>query len=170
MTFIKRRLRKNEKPLQQLIKRYNEIENCNFLFTEHDNDNKTYSCKNLYKNGPISNNVEFQYFIISNGQFTINCKSSSNNCCLLRNGKYVLIVNIIQKKDKEICLIGTKLKYVKDLYKLPCQSSDFNIKVMTVCDNNFYSWPFTDVLCKAWKIPYGNDKNTFAIFPLNNEI
>lgn len=102
MTFIKRLLRKNEKLLQQLIKRYSEIENCNFLFVEHDNNHKTYSCKNLHKNGPIPNNVdvESQYLIISNGKFTINCKSSSNNCCLLRNGKCVLIVNIIQKKKR----------------------------------------------------------------------
>lgn len=133
-----------------------------------------HSCKNLHKNGPVPNNVDVeshcQYLIISNGKFTINCRSSSNNCCLLRNGTCILILNIIQKKDKEICLIGTKLNYVRNLYKLPCQSSDFNIKVMTVCNNNLYSWPFTDVLCKAWKIPYGNDtKNTFAIFPLNNE-
>lgn len=149
------------------------IENCNFLFVGHDNNNKTsYSCKYLHKNGPISDNVDVksQYLMISNGKLNINCKGSSNNCCLLKNGDYVLIVNIIQKTDKKIFLIGTKLKYVKDLYTLPCPSSDFNIKVMTVYNDNIYSWPITDVVCKAWKIPYGNDINTFAIFPLNHEI
>jgi len=109
MTFIKRRLRKNEKPLQQLIRRYNEIENCNSLFAEHDNNNKTYSCKYLHKNGPVPNNVDVeshcQYLIISNGKFTINCRSSSNNCCLLRNGTCILILNIIQKRIKKFALL-----------------------------------------------------------------
>jgi len=97
MTLIKRRLRKNEKPLQQLIKRYNEIENCNFLFVEHDNSTETYSCKYLHNNGPIPDNVdvESQYLMISKGKFNINCKSSSNNCCLLRNGQCIVIVNVI---------------------------------------------------------------------------
>lgn len=42
----------------------------------------------MYNNGPISNNidVESQYLMISKEKFNINCKNSSNNCCLLRNG------------------------------------------------------------------------------------
>lgn len=93
--------------MQQLINRYNcEVENYNFLFVERDNSNK-YSCKYLHNSGPIPGNVdvESQYLMISKGKFNINCKSSSNNCCLLRNRKCILTVNIVQKKDKEIYLI-----------------------------------------------------------------
>lgn len=171
MTFIKRRLRKNEKPLQQLIKRYNEIENYNSLFVQHDNVT-LYSYKYLHKHGPVPDHVDVksQYLMISNGKLKINCKRSSDNCCLLKNGKYVLIINIIEKTDEEICLVGKRLKFIKDLYKSPCPSSDFDIKVMKIHNDNIYSWPITDILCKAWKIPYENDKNTFIIFPLNLEI
>jgi len=41
---------------------------------------------------------------------------------------------------------------------------------MTVYNDNVYSWSISDVLCKVWKIPYGNDRNNYAIFCLNHEI
>lgn len=89
---------------------------------------------------------------------------------VFKDGTCVLILNIVQKKNKDIFLIGKKLKYIKEVYKLPCDSSDFSIKVMKVDHNNLFSWPVTDLLCKTWKIPYGNDRDIFAIFPLNHQI
>lgn len=175
MSSIKRRLRKHEKPLQQLIKRCSEIDNSNFLLSQHnDYDNTSYVCKYLHNNGPIPDNFNIsitcnQYSMISNGKFTINCKDN-NNCCILKNNIYAIIVNIIQKRNKDIFIIGKKLKYIKDVYELPCKSSDFGIKVMTIDNNNIFYWQVTDILCKAWKIPYENDRNTFAIFPLNHAI
>jgi len=41
---------------------------------------------------------------------------------------------------------------------------------MTLYNYNIYSWPITDVLCKMWKIPYENNRNTYVVFPLNHEI
>lgn len=131
MSFIKRRLRKNEKPLQQLIRRYREIENHNVLRSEHDSNNETYLYKYLHSNGPVSDNfdVHLQYQMMSNGKFNICCKGSKNNCCLLKNGTCILILNIAQNKNKDMFIIGKKLKYIKDVYTLPCKSSDFNIQV-----------------------------------------
>lgn len=158
--------------MQQLIKRYDEIENCNFLLSQHNSNNKTsYSCKYLHSDGPIPTNfdVQSQYLMISNEKFNINCKGYNNNCCILKNDIYALkILNIVQKRNKEIFVIGNKLKYIKD--ELPCKSSDFGIKVMTIDSDNLFAWPITNVLCKTWKIPYSNDRNTFAIFPLNHAI
>jgi len=54
MTSIKRLIRKNEKPLQQLIRRYSEIEKVYSLIPKHNiNDNKLYLCKCLHNNGPV---------------------------------------------------------------------------------------------------------------------
>ena len=161
MTFIKKVLRKHDKPLQQLFNRFNEIADNNFSFVQHENM-LPFSCKYLHNNGPVPENVdvELQYRMISNGNFIINCKTFANNCCLLKNGTYVVIVNIIQTKDKNILIIGKKLKYVKD----------FDIKIMTICNENVYSWPMTDIQSKAWKIQYKDNNNTFIIFPLNHEM
>lgn len=44
------------------------------------------------------------------------------------------------------------------------------IKVMTLRSENIYSWLITELLYKAWKTAYGNDSNTFAIFPLKHAV
>lgn len=159
MTCIKKQLRKNEKPLQQLIKRYKEIEHVSsLLLKSNSNNKKLYVCNKLHNNGPICDyNVKSQYLQISNDKFYLNCKSFTNNCCILKNGMCILVLNIIKDKNNDIFFIGKKLTYVKDLYDKPCESSQFGIKVMTVKSDNIYSWPITELLYKAWKTAYGND-------------
>lgn len=170
MSSIKRLIRKNEKPFQQLIRRYNEIENVFYIISESINisNHQLYSCTNLHKNGPISEDIydiQSQYLQLSNKEFNINCKKDSDNCFLLKSGLCFLILNIVKNNNGDIYLIGKKLKYVKSLYELPCKSDDVSIKIMTINDN-IYSWPVTELKCKAWKIPYENDPNMFVIFPL----
>lgn len=41
---------------------------------------------------------------------------------------------------------------------------------MKVDHDKIFFWPVTELLCKTWKIPYGNNRDTFAIFPLNHLI
>lgn len=172
MTSIKKWLRKSEKPLQQLLRRYKEMENVGILSSKSNfNNQKLYTCKYLHNNGPITYdyNIQAQYLQISCEKFNINCKGYSDNCCLLQNGLCILVINIVEINNEDIFLIGKKLKYVKDVYELPCKSSNFGITVMTLdISDNIFSWPITDLQCKAWKIPFGNNENTFAIFPLNH--
>lgn len=103
MMTIKRQLRKNEKPLQQLIKRYSENENLNFLLPKPIfNNQHLYSLKYLHNNGPISHdcgNVQSQYLQLSTEKFNINCKNNnnSNSCYLLKNGHYIVILNIVKQ-------------------------------------------------------------------------
>lgn len=172
MTCIKRKLRKPEKPLQQLIRRYKEIEHLELLSLNHNGNKKElYTCTHLHKNGPLCDNYNinnsYQYLQVSNKTLTITCKGA-NNCCILRNDIYILVLNIIKTKEDAIFLIGKKLQYVKDLYTIQCNSSQLGIKVMKVNSENINSWSIADLLFKAWKIPYSNDSNTFAIFPLNH--
>lgn len=87
-----------------------------------------------------------------------------------KNGLCILIMNIVETYNQDLFLIGKQLKCVKDVYELPCKSSNFSINVMTTSNDNICFWPITDLSCKAWKIPYGNDKNTFAIFSINHTI
>lgn len=72
------------------------------------------------------------------------------------------------KQNENIFVIGKKLKYINNVYEIPCKSSDFCIKVMMLNSDEMFSYPITDVLCKAWKIRFANKLNTFAVFPLNH--
>lgn len=60
MMSIKRLLRKNEKSLQQLIKRYKEKENIDFMLPRKEpNCNNENSLKYLHNDGPISDCIHF---------------------------------------------------------------------------------------------------------------
>lgn len=142
------------------------------LLKSNSNNKKLYLCKYLHENRPICDNhdVKSQYLQISNDKFYINCKSFANDCCIIKNGICIQVLNIIEDKSNDIFFIGRKLTYVKDVYDKPCESSQFGIKVMTIENDNLHSWPITDLLYKVWKITYGNDSNTFAIFPLKHVV
>lgn len=170
MTSIKRLLRKNEKPLQQLIRRYSEIENVYSLVTNNNLSNdKPYSCKQLHNNGPLTDDVydvQSQASQLSSKQFEINCNKDSDKCVFLRNGLCFSILNIVRNNNSDIYLIGRKFKHIEYLYELPCKSDELGIKVMAINNDNMCSYSITEVRCKAWKIPYENDPDVFAIFPL----
>jgi len=91
--------------------RDNEIENCNSFLLNINNETLN-SYKYLHNNGPVPDNydIQSQYLMMSNGKFNINCKSQNNNCCLLKSGQYVLILNIVQKNEN-FFLIGKKQIY-----------------------------------------------------------
>lgn len=62
MMSIKRLLRKNDKPLQQLIKRYAEKENIDFLLAKKEpncNNENLYSLKYLHNDRPIPDCIHF---------------------------------------------------------------------------------------------------------------
>lgn len=75
----KKRLRKSEKPLQQLLKRYKEIENVGTLSLKQNYIKHKYTCKYVHKNGllpefPDDYYVQAQYLQISNKKLNIYCK------------------------------------------------------------------------------------------------
>lgn len=72
------------------------------------------------------------------------------------------------QQNEEIYLIGKKLTYVKNLYKLLCESSKFCIKMMAINSDEMFSYPITDMFCKAWKILFADKQNIFAVFLLNH--
>jgi len=99
--------------LQQLLKRYKEIENVTVSLKHNYSNHKQYACKYLHNNGPIildDYNVTAQYLQISNDKFYIDCRGYNNNCCLLKNGLCILIINIVENNIKDIFFIGKKLK------------------------------------------------------------
>jgi len=170
MMSIKKLLKKKEKPLQQLMKRFSEQENFEFLLPQSNYTNESlYSLKYLHNNGLIPDCINFQsqYLQLSTLKFNIHCKSNNNRCYLLKNGCYVDILNIVQNK-KNIFVIGKKLTYISNVYELPCKSSELGIQVMMINCDEIFSYPITDVLCKVWKIPFANKPNIFAVFPLNH--
>lgn len=105
MTTIKRKLRKTNKPLQQLAKRYAEEQ----AFKEMNVHQPDRVLKRSHFEGPLINDgmkIRKQYKIIKNESFSIDCTSTRNNCVLMKDGSIATILNIIKSEEGSVYLIG----------------------------------------------------------------
>lgn len=115
MSAIKKLLRKGDKPLQQLSRRFGEIESINKKYRKVRNSELCLEKEHF--DGPVHQeyNIKGQYKILRNSVYTIRCGDKRNNCCILKNGEYIEVENIFQCQDKTIFVIGKKLLNVQDL-------------------------------------------------------
>ncbi|XP_077256605.1 uncharacterized protein LOC143894311 [Temnothorax americanus] len=167
MLNIKKMLRKNEKPLQQLSTRYSELKNCNMPIKKRKNSNEIYFEK-AHLNGPLIDGYNFscQYKILRTKTYTIYSNSASNNCISFENGTVVSVLNLVKRDDNTKFIIGRKLKVVKNLYSdpvYPCASKQLGVQVMRE-DTAVCLWPCENIRNKMWKMPY--NQNQFVVFPV----
>lgn len=158
MTEIKKIIRKGEKPLQQLARRYTEI--------EKNNEQKMKTPEMLYSVSKIHlkehhyhrpltketlSNVD-QFKIFKNEAFTINCNNSKDTCILLKDGNFAVIENIIKKQNDKICFIERKYFRTDNLYENP-DSSLFNINIVYSVKLHKELFEIHDIYTKVWKVP-----------------
>ncbi|KYQ60589.1 hypothetical protein ALC60_00349 [Trachymyrmex zeteki] len=166
---IKKMIRKNEKPLQQLSRRYSELNNFNMPIKKTIIKNNNEICfEKVHSNGPLIDDYNFssEYKILRTKTYTIHSNSASNNCISLENGTVVSVLNLVKRSDNTKFIIGKKLKVVKDLYSdpvYPCTSKELGVQVMRE-DTAVCLWPCENIRNKMWKMPY--DQNQFVVFPV----
>lgn len=159
MQTLKKQIRKQEKPLQQLV---NRVQEQNML-----NRTKGFItfpiCNKNHFNGPILNypNSCLQYMEIKFKYFSLGL-SEANNCCSLDNGTIICVKNIIQSNNNQSFLIGEEFLIKENVYTQPCESSELGVYLVSH-KSSLKSWNANEILCKCFKIPYG-DK--FVVFPL----
>jgi len=153
MTHIKKLLHKPEKPLQQLARRYTEIEMLPLSVQNHKNQNNI-NFRKSHNSGPLIDGYNFtaQFKILDNDLYSIHCDNKKNNCVLLNNGNVVLIFNLVQSHENNKFIIGKKLRYLENLYSLPCVSSTFNIQIMKI-KNQLRIWQCINIQAKMWSMP-----------------
>ncbi|KYN14905.1 hypothetical protein ALC57_12880 [Trachymyrmex cornetzi] len=167
MSNIKKMIRKNEKPLQQLSRRYSELNNFNMPIKKTIIKNNNEICfEKVHSNGPLIDGYNFssEYKILRTKTYTIHSNSASNNCISLENGTVVSVLNLVKRSDNSKFIIGKKLKVVKDLYSdpvYPCASKELGVQVMR---EDIAVWPCENIRNKMWKMPY--DQNQFVVFPV----
>ena len=151
MSTIKKMIRKGNKPLEQMARRYAEIE-----AAEEDSCSTTESfLQKPHNSGPVTENcstIMQQYKVFKNKSYTIDCNNVKDSCILLKNGTFASIDNIVEYEYNKICIIGRKLVPSEKLYDEP-DSRLINIHIMLSSDATRYSWSIDKILGKAWKIP-----------------
>lgn len=164
MSDIKRMIRKGSKPVEQIAKRYSEIEKAE----RNQSAVPEIVLQQNHTAGPVPENllpnVSKQYKILKNKQFTINCNSEKDNCVVLKNRTFFTIKNIIKLNNAEIQMIGNNLSLKESLYSEP-DSRLFNIHITDNCSEALHSFSVEDILSKVWKIP---TKQGSVVIPLSH--
>lgn len=162
MSTIKNTLRKSEKPLAQLYKRYAEMEKNGNVVVECPGN---FSLQKQHNAGPLVGSCikgKQQFGACVYNGFLIRCNDYKNDCFMLHNGKIIIVENIVSQ-DNSTLLIGKEMKKCGSFYSLPLDSSIINIYIITTENSKLEAFDFKTVRYKMWKLPY---KNHFVVFPL----
>lgn len=160
MQSILKMIRKNDKPLEQIVCRISEQNNyinSNLNVRQHSKP----QLLNPHFNGPLINcnnynqfsKVVFEKFLLTNKE--------PDNCCCLLDGSIVVILNFASNNENTI-IVGNKYKTLKDFYTEPCKSSKLNIYEVFDLDN-LQIWNFNQIANKCVRLKY---KNRYVIFSL----
>lgn len=158
---LKNLLRKQDKPLQQIVLRLFEMDAAGKKST---NANKNGVCfKNEHALGPlVASSLPRQYSKAIFSNFTLNI-SEANNCCMLSNGAIVLIEHFsFSKTFNKVSLIKREFKFAKDFFLVPCKSSDIDIYFCNKQLHTLKEYSIKDIFQKMVKLPY---ENGYVVLP-----
>jgi len=170
MQVIKKKLRKSEKPLQQLSRRYFEEKN-NKLMDQFSK--REIEATSLHHTGPLianTRNPQYKICYIRQNKITTNAKADS--CCQLIDGTVVLIHNIAHNViNNELVIIGQELlESGEELFHKPCKSSVLNMKIVSEPSQESKQWPLSDIKQKLFLLPIINSNKMVVMPILHNKI
>lgn len=166
MRTFKKPLRKNEKPLQQIIRRKEEIDN--FESQPSLSENISYPVfKKRHVGGIILNqgyleNDQFSEVLFQDFKLSI---MAPDNCCSVKDGSVVIIKNFI-KIGSDLFIVGTEYQSKQNFYMKPCESSLISIYVVEQ-ESDLKMWNINEIAFKYVKLSY---QNTYVVFPLLHTI
>lgn len=166
MQKLKVLIKKDDKPLQQIAKRLQEIDIYGIKSQHNKNIQVKISLKNKHASGPIINGCTIQYSVLKLEGMTFDINSKANNCRELRNGKIVIIDNFCyNEKFQDNIIIGKEFLNIKPLYTLPSSSSNLGIYEVSKLSQQL-SWPVKFIIGKYFLFPISYDHLMFAAMPL----
>jgi len=129
MKELKSKIRKHEKPLEQVINRYSEIYSHNSLSISKNPTNHPILLL-PHNNGPLINNLngcQYKKLIWKNIQ--INTKFDKDSYVLTTDREVFKCLNIVKQKT-DIVLIGKHFKTKTLFHEKPTDSTEFDIYIV----------------------------------------
>lgn len=160
---ILKMIRKNEKPLEQIVCRISEQNSCAKRATKITSIEP--QLQNLYFNGPVVNDINSnsnvnQYNRVVFKEFTLTTRAPDNICCL-RDGSIINVITFITSNEGTF-VIGNKYHSLTNFYTKPCDSSDFGIYIVKRI-GDIQKWELNKIAYKCLKLKL---KNKNVVFPL----
>lgn len=170
-------LRKHDRPLEQIIKRFKELEiNCSVPNSNHMNTNinDIVVIKNQHKNGPLPISVQgsqFKTLILKHKLITLKINSESNCYFGTLDNNIIKAINIVQiLSTDQIMVVGKMFTVKKLLYKTPIKSNKFGIFIVKDLSTNFQLYSIDQIVKKYIVIlSYGKSNDNIAISVLHTE-
>ncbi|XP_043279868.1 uncharacterized protein [Venturia canescens] len=167
MQTLKKMVRKPDKPLQQIARRYGEIQTAKTTCSDNNeiSDDLNLIASSSHNEGPLPESCcNPQYKIIRSSKFTIRAGGQADSCCILKNGDIFTVSNIATCRDtQELMIIGRKLAFEDNFFNIPCPSLALGIyKMKNISNQQLSLHPLSDIINKCVKLPY---KSSFVIFP-----
>jgi len=158
MGTLKKMLRKPDKPLQQIIKRYNE--KC-LMMSNTKYKYMALHFTGIHNRGPIiENSMEgIQYSSLKLENMTIKTKVDADSYLMTKDKRLIKVVNIISnERNSEGILI---CKYFQNSYPLflnPIRSTELDIYVVNNLSNELIWYHINDISKKMILIPHNNEQ------------
>ncbi|KAK3928025.1 CLAVATA3/ESR (CLE)-related protein 4A-1 [Frankliniella fusca] len=163
---LKKMVRKGDKPLQQLCRRYEEQKLRKPLFKENLPLSGKYNFTGLHNNGPLPpwcENPQFSRMTACLGH-KLNL-SQANNCCRLIDGTVVVVENFCSLKgSKDKVVVGKKFLKLENLFSFPCDSSRFGIFHASSL-SGLSTWPVRNIKSKCFRMPFKDGNYVLVDFP-----
>ena len=118
LQLIKNMLAKSDKPLQQIVKRLNELMLNGLLFPEEDEDDAFITTAEEHCNGPmISDGRQFSKATFGHWQLTT---KAPNNCVIMKDETIVVIKNFV-RTNTELFMVGRSFDAddITDFFNVP---------------------------------------------------
>lgn len=165
LRLLKRQLRKSDRPIQQLHRRYIEESN-NMTYVVGPSLLNKYTKK--HSEGPVidTSDVDRQYKKAKINNICVHI-SSPDNYYMLNNKSIIVISNIVfDKVLKCMTVLGKKYFKYTDIYKTPCNSSIIDCWVVEDLESNLQSWPILEIKYKCLALPISDGSDKLAMFPI----
>lgn len=167
MKIIKGFVKKPNQPLQQILKRYEELDG-----VLPSSASKSSEDNYLHRGGPLPENSKYshkykQYKRMTFSKFCINIEKKADSYIICKKKKAVFRVYNILKNDREVVFVGKKFQKTKDFYKHPAPSSTLGIYVASEENPQFDFFPYNKEMKKVFAISCGKKSEDVIIaFPM----
>lgn len=160
---LKSMVRKHERPLEQIIKRYKERQ----LFITPKQSEPTnqaiYSFKREHHDGPVPNNKignQYKTLIFNKKSITIKTDAISDCYVMTKNKEIIKVLNIINHKTtQDIIIVGKQFLIKNSFYTQPIKSERFGIYCVNNLSENIICFNVSDVSKKCMVISQFKGQN-----------
>jgi len=156
MKTLKSKIRKHEKPLEQIINRYSEMYNKQQP-TSLQCSTQNYKLSLPHNSGPLLENIcgsQFKQFTTNN--ITLNVSNNSDCYILTKSNDVFKCFNFVNTHDDNVVIIGRIFEEKHKFYKKPVESSIFNINIVKSLSKNFTFLNSSEIDCKIMLLNHCN--------------